>query len=62
MEELYIDGKEIKPINKDDAEFTYIKGNYIKSMLTINDENVEIYIKAEDIEKIKKYFIKKDTN
>ena len=52
MEELYIDGKKIEPIDEKDAEFTYLKGKYTAVRLGYHDEVFEVYIKDEDIKKM----------
>lgn len=56
MEEIYIDGKKIEPIDEKDAEFIFLQGKFERVDLSFGDVTIEAYIRPEDIEKLKKYY------
>ena len=50
MEELYIDGRKIEPIENAECEIHF---GYKAAVLTINDLKFDILIKEDDLKKIK---------
>lgn len=52
MDELYIDGRKIKAVDEEEAEFTYLKGKYTVVKVGYHEEVFEVYMKDEDIKKM----------